>query len=359
MMQTSDSFAKTVRTGWSGILARVVAGVTLFEVVSGLAITFGPFHAVVEWGLLLHTALGLLAVVPMVCYLVSHWKEYVSQALSDVLLLGYVAIGALAVCVVSGLAVAAEALFGIRTTPWLRYAHLVSTLLVVAAFAPHVAIAWWRRRKTQIANGAFTWLCASLSVTCAGAVLVGFLTVAYSGAKYRNEFPADYSYPFGKNRPFAPSLAHTVTNGAYDPHSLAGSQTCGASGCHKEIYDEWQTSAHRYSAMDPIFQGIQSVMAKQNGPESTRYCGGCHDPISLFSGTKNVFVENLTTLQGYNEGISCVACHSIQKTDIQGNANYTMVQPTEYLWQWSAENTVAAIARNFLIRSWPAPHNRL
>ena len=50
-------------------------------------------------------------------------------------------------------------------------------------------------------------------------------------------------------------------------------------------------------------------------------------PISLFSGTKNIFVEKLTGAQGYNEGISCLACHSIQKTDIQGNANYTMWQP--------------------------------
>ena len=111
--------------------------------------------------------------------------------------------------------------------------------------------------------------------------------------------------------------------------------------------------------MDPIFQGIQSVMAKQNGPESTRYCGGCHDPISLFSGTKNIFVEKLTGGQGYNEGISCVACHSIQKTDIQGNANYTMWQPTEYLWQWSPDHSLGALARNFLIRAWPSQHNRL
>ena len=61
--------------------------------------------------------------------------------------------------------------------------------------------------------------------------------------------------------------------------------------------------------MDPLFQGIQNVMAKQNGAESTRYCGGCHDPISLFSGTKNIFVENLTNLHGYQEGVSCLSCH--------------------------------------------------
>jgi len=358
-MQPSNSFANSVRTGWSSVLARAVGGIFLFELVSGLAITFGPFHPAIEWGLLLHTIVGLLAIVPLAWYFVLHWKDYISQTLSDVLLLGYVAIGALAVCAVSGTWITGQALFGIRTSPWLRYAHLISTLLALAAFVPHVFIAWWRRRKTEATKGAPRWLGAGWAAVVVGVVLIGALTVTYSGTKYRNEFPADYSFPFGKDRPFAPSLAHTASNGAYDPRSLAGSESCGSSGCHTEIYREWQTSAHRYSAMDPIFQGIQTVMAKQNGPESTRYCGGCHDPISLFSGTKNIFVEKLTTLQGYNEGISCLVCHSIQKTDIQGNANYTMVQPRGYLWQWSADHTAAAVARNFLIRAWPAQHNRL
>ncbi|MGE5204986.1 MAG: multiheme c-type cytochrome, partial [Chlamydiota bacterium] len=185
------------------------------------------------------------------------------------------------------------------------------------------------------------------------------LVFTYSGTRYHNQFPADYSYPFGKNRPFAPSLAHTATNGAFDPRSLAGSETCGESGCHTQIYNEWKTSAHRYAAMDPIFQRIQNVMATQNGPESTRYCGGCHDPISLFSGSKNILVKNLTGLQGYSEGVSCLACHSIRKTDLQGNADYIVVQPQEYLWQWSADHTLGAVARNFLIRTWPAQHDRL
>jgi hypothetical protein len=358
-LQPSESLARPIRTGWSGVLARAVGGILLFEVVSGLAVTFGPFHPSIEWGVVLHTIVGLLMIAPLVWYVVLHWKDYISQTLSDVLLLGYVAIGALGLCVMSGLWVTGQALFGIHTSPWLRYTHLVFTLLTLAAFVPHIFIAWWRRRKTEASKGAPAWLGAGLAATAGGVVLIGALTLAYSGTKYRNEFPADYSFPFGKDRPFAPSLAHTATNGAYDPRSLGGSERCGSSGCHTEIYREWQTSAHRYAAMDPIFQGIQTVMAKQNGPESTRYCGGCHDPISLFSGTKNIFVEKLTTLQGYNEGISCLACHSIQKTDIQGNANYTMVQPTEYLWQWSAEHSVGAVARNFLIRAWPAPHNRL
>ncbi len=356
-MQSSESCS--IRTGWSTVLARAVGAILVFELVSGLAITFGPFHPAIQWGLLLHTIAGILSIAPLAWYFARHWKDYADQAMSDVLLLGYVGLGALAICEVSGLLVTGQALLGVRTSPSLRYTHLVSALLTLAASVPHILIAWWRRRRNEASRGATGWLGATAALTVGGILLVGILSLAYSGTKYHNQFPSDYSYPFGKDRPFAPSLAHTVTNGSFDPRSLAGSETCGSSGCHTEIYHEWQTSAHRYSAMDPIFQGIQTVMAKQNGPESTRYCGGCHDPISLFSGTKNIFAEKLTALQGYNEGISCLACHSIQKTDIQGNANYTMSQPKEYLWQWSPEHTMGAIARNFLIRSWPAQHNRL
>lgn len=344
---------------WSQKLDKAVGAIIFFETISGLSITFGSFHPAIEWGVLAHTGLGVITIVPLIWYVVRHWREYSDQAVSDVLLLGYVAAASLAICLITGMVVTGQALLGVKTSAWLRYLHLISTLLIVATTVPHIFIAWWRRRNTEVARGAAGWLCVSLGTTCAGIGIIVALTVVYSGPKYRNEFPADYSYAFGKDRPFAPSLARTASNGAYDPRSLAGSATCGSSGCHAEIYAEWRSSAHRYAAMDPIFQGIQTVMAKQNGPESTRYCGGCHDPISLFSGSKNIFTEKLTGSQGYDEGISCLACHSIQKTDIQGNANYTIFQPSEYLWQWSPDHTAGAVARNFLIRAWPAQHNRL
>lgn len=357
-MHSSQTPVRRPLTGWAPALARASAAILLFEFVSGLAITFGPFHAAVEWSLLLHTVAGVLTLAPLTWYFIRHWKDYEGQALSDVLLLGYVGLVALAVCALSGVAVTWQALLADRTSPWLRYTHLVSTLLALAASVPHIFIAWLRRRAA-VSRPAAAWLLTAAAFSLATLAAVGVLAAAYSGTKYRNEFPADYNYLYGKDRPFAPSLARTESNGALDPRSLAGSATCGASGCHAQIYAEWQPSAHRYAAMDPVFQGIQNVMAKQNGPESTRYCGGCHDPISLFSGTKNIFVENLTGLQGFNEGVSCLACHSIQKTDIQGNANYTVTQPSEYLWQWSPDRTAGALARNFLIRAWPTQHNRL
>lgn len=347
------------QAGWSSALSRGVGAVLLFEVVSGLAVSFGPFRPTVEWGLILHTVFGTVAIGPICWYFARHWKTYRTQAMSDVLLLGYAGAAVLAICLVSGLILSGQALFAVKTWAWLRYLHLISTLVGIAMTMPHLMLAFWRRRNSQTYRAAVKWSATAIGATLAIAALVALCAMAYSGTHYRNSFPVGYSFPYGANRPFAPSLARTSTNGAFDPRSLAGSESCGQSGCHSQIYNEWKTSAHRYAAMDPIFQGIQNVMAKQNGPESTRYCGGCHDPISLFSGTKNIFVANLTSQLGYNDGISCMACHAIQKTDIQGNANYTIAQPREYLWQWSADHTIGAVARNFLIRAWPAEHNRL
>jgi hypothetical protein len=96
-------------------------------------------------------------------------------------------------------------------------------------------------------------------------------------------------------------------------------------------------------------------MGEQNGPESTRYCGGCHDPISLFSGTKNIFAKDLTNLTGYKEGVSCVACHAIKKTDVKGNAAYVMTQPPRYIFELSEARLPLAVS-DFLIRAYPREH---
>jgi hypothetical protein len=329
-----------------------------FETVSGLAITLSPFNATIQWSVIAHTVVGAVTLLPVAWYCWRHWQQYRAYATSHVVLLGWLGLTALAVCSVSGLVVTWQAFFGVKTDAFWRQVHLISTLVVVAGVVPHLLFAAWRVTRNGMggpARGYFAWCLAATVVGCAA---VGMLASRYSGSKYANAFPKDYSFFYGTNRPFAPSLARTDTGGAFDAQSLAGSHSCGTAGCHEQIVEEWQPSAHRYAAMDTVFLGIQNVMAKQNGPESTRYCGGCHDPISLFSGTKNIFVENLTGLHGYQEGVSCLACHAIRETDVKGNANYTVTQPREYLWQW-ATNGVALLARDFLIRSYPNEHNKL
>ena len=57
----SSAAARPVRADWASRLSRAAAAVLLFELFTGLAVTFGAFHPAVEWGLILHTAAGVLA----------------------------------------------------------------------------------------------------------------------------------------------------------------------------------------------------------------------------------------------------------------------------------------------------------
>jgi hypothetical protein len=41
----------------------------------------------------------------------------------------------------------------------------------------------------------------------------------------------------------------------------------------------------------------------------------------------------VTSVRGYDEGVSCLVCHSIHETDLKGNANYTIEQPIRYLYE--------------------------
>ncbi len=347
---------------WRRGLAAVTLAWLVFETVSGLAIYLLPFSVPNQWMVVVHTVAGLLALVPALFYQVRHLAVYWSRSLTAIKVMGYLASAATLAAVVSGVVLTWQALLGSRISYGWDVAHVISTFALIAFTLPHVVVILVRDRALGARPEAVGLRSAQrrslVKVTllvAAGGAVVGVLWAVYPGERLDNGFPADYSYKYGPDRPFAPSLARTVTGGAYDPRSLSGSESCGTAGCHAEIVAEWRVSAHRWAAMDPGFQRIQSEMAKQNGPESTRYCGGCHDPISLFSGAKNIFNEHLTALAGYNEGVSCLVCHSVRKTDLEGNANYLVAQPSRYLFELR-DGRAARLMRDFLIRSYPRQH---
>jgi len=358
MTSAANEARNTSGTGWVSVLARLSMALLVFEGLSGLAITFLPFHPALQWTVIGHTLAGLMTVLPLAWYVTAHWREYREHAASHITVLGYLGSIALLLCAISGLVVTWQSCFEIRTLGWCRKVHLVTTLVTLGALLPHVAFSYLRLRREGRSPEAGGYVRQILAASLVGLILTGGLTLLYSGTGFINQLPKDYSFIYGTNRPFAPSLARTDTGGAFDERSLSGSASCGTAGCHSQILEEWKPSAHRYAAMDTVFQGIQTVMAKQNGPESTRYCGGCHDPISLFSGAKNIFAANLTGLPGYQEGVSCLACHAIRETDLKGNANYTMTQPQQYLWQWQVKG-LGRVARDFLIRAYPTEHAKL
>ena len=56
---------RPLHTGWNAWLSTVVGATLLLLTVSGLAVTFGPFHPAIEWGLLIHTAIGAAMLLPL------------------------------------------------------------------------------------------------------------------------------------------------------------------------------------------------------------------------------------------------------------------------------------------------------
>jgi hypothetical protein len=317
---------------------------------------------------ILHTGAGLIFLIPCGWYLIRHWLVYRRATMTHIKLMGYGGVFALLALGVSGVVLTWQALFSVRISYVWDMIHIIATFAAVALSLPHIVLIVLRDIKAKaveeiagVLRAQKAYGVSTVVVALVFFALVGVMSLAYRPAKLVNQFPPDYSFRYGEDRPFAPSLSRTETSGALDSRLFSGSDSCGTSGCHTQIVEEWRVSAHRYAAMDAGFQAIQLNMAKQNGPESTRYCGGCHDPISLFSGTKNIFtdVKDLTSLSGYQEGVSCLVCHSVRETDLKGNAAYVIAQPKRYLFELEYEqgkDEVSRLARDFLIRAYPRPH---
>jgi hypothetical protein len=103
--------------------------VLMFEGLTGLVLTFAPFHAAIQYGVLLHTLIGVVTLIPISWYLAVHWRDYKHFSLSHVVLLGYVATIGLTVCVLSGVVVTVQGLFALRMSNVWRQIHLISTFV--------------------------------------------------------------------------------------------------------------------------------------------------------------------------------------------------------------------------------------
>lgn len=347
---------------WRQKLLIFVSGLILFETLTGLLIYFLPFSLTNQVNVLMHTIIGIIFIIPFLWYLIRHWIVYQMMPMTHFKFTGYILMISLIVLIISGLLLTYQSVFSVRISRTWDLIHTGSTFAMIAFMVPHVLLIVISNHMSRhkpalkaVNRASNYYIKAIFGLGALLFVIMALWIYSYEEPVLNNNFSEDYSYLYGQDRPFAPSLATTTTGSAFDSRSLGGSASCGTKSCHEEIYNEWQSSAHRYSSMDVGFQVIQNAMAEQNGPESTRYCGGCHDPISLFSGTKNIGVGNLSSLTGYQEGISCVACHAITQTDIKGNADYVIRQPGRYMYEHDSGN-MAKFISDFLIRAYPDNH---
>ncbi len=344
---------------WRRPLTGLVLGLTLFETLGGLFIYLLPFSVFNQYSVILHTVVGVLMLVPVLWYTAQHWLRRFRGRFNHFQLLGYLSAVAMALVCVSGCVLTWQAIFRTAISYDWGMVHLVTGLVLVFILGAHLLTLWIRKSNVadvvaNMARAKRSFLVQTFGITAALFALQLGAAAIYVESPVNNAFPDDYSWKYGEDRPFAPSLVRTASNWAYDPSTLSGSAGCGTSGCHSDILAEWEPSAHRYASSDVAFQAVQRIMLDDTGAESTRYCAGCHDPIALLSGNKNVNVEGLTSV-GADEGVSCIACHSVTQTDVRGNADYTVTQPVRYIGE-RKEGKWNKWISDFLIRAYPEKH---
>ena len=353
---------KSPKEKWHSQLLIWVVGILFFELISGLVIYWGSFSVTTQALVIMHTLVGLVAVIPYIIYQIRHWLTYRKNNLTQHKLIGYIAMVSAAGAAITGLLLTYEAVFSTHIIYLWDQIHIVTTFAFFLSAVPHIGlliIRDFRAAKVKNENSLIKSEKAFGSrILFVITILIGIgaLSIyAYNPIQFNNKFPSDYQFVYGKNKPFEPSLASTSNGDALDARLLGDSKSCMSSGCHTNVGHEWEANAHRYSAMDPAFRVVQHAMAVEKGPASTRYCGGCHDPISLLSGSKNLDDKNLTNPIGMDEGISCKSCHSITKVDVKGNAQYEITKQDPYMFEMQ-KGKVSKFLSDFLIRAYPKFH---
>lgn len=317
---------------------RQTSGVFLFLALSGLIPFLARYGVLSQWVLLLHMAVGVLAVVPLTWMFWKHGRAANASAPTPWWSSGLWAGVGWVVLGTSGLWLVGRGIWGVFVPYRMHYIHLAAGVAFGAVGLLHVGQGVMRSKSPQ---GRYAQLARPVALW--GIVLlVGAAGISFARWQKTPEVAN-----------FSPSNARTTTGRVIPAGSMGSSASCGTSGCHSTIYQEWAPSAHRYSAIDPFYQAIKTNYIHDRGPDSPRYCAGCHEPLPLVAG-ENILAQ---TGKSGSEGSSCVFCHALRDTETRGNANYAVRPPDRYLFELSSHSALRKIA-NMLIRLHPDQHVR-
>jgi tetratricopeptide (TPR) repeat protein len=161
----------------------------------------------------------------------------------------------------------------------------------------------------------------------------------------------------GPRGPFFPSSIQTNTGKLIPADFFMDSKGCGE--CHKEIYKEWNSSAHHFASFNnQFYRKSIEYMQDVSGTQSSKWCAGCHDHALLLNGRwERPVKEQIDTPEAQN-GLGCMSCHSITKVDSSmGNAGFTMEYPPLHELA-NSKNPYLHKLNHFLTYLNPEPHRR-
>ncbi len=161
----------------------------------------------------------------------------------------------------------------------------------------------------------------------------------------------------GPKSPFWPSSANTNTGSTIPSNFFMDSKLCGE--CHKDIYEQWNSSAHHFGSFNNQFYR-KSIEYMQDvvGTKPTKWCAGCHDHAVFFNGRFDKPIKDQIDTPEAQNGLGCLSCHAIVHVDSSmGNGGFTIEYPPLHELASSRQPLIRRLDR-FLTYLDPEPHRK-
>lgn len=175
--------------------------------------------------------------------------------------------------------------------------------------------------------------------------------------------PAPLSMPAeamgGADGPFFPSSISNAHGGLVPSSIYMDPQSCGRSGCHPDVLEQWESSVHHLGSFNnQWYRKSVEYMQEVAGVQASKWCGGCHDPAILQSGMMDTPIKEIVHTPQAQAGITCTACHMISEVESSmGNGDYEITIPALHDLATS-DNRLLTEVHDFIVRMDPEPHRR-
>lgn len=162
----------------------------------------------------------------------------------------------------------------------------------------------------------------------------------------------------GSGSPFFPSSAQSNTGDLIPSDFFLDSKVCGE--CHKDIYEQWNSSMHHFSSFNNQFyrKSIEYMQEVTGGVEASKWCAGCHDHAMFFNGLFERPVKEQIDTPEALAGLGCMSCHSITHvSDTMGNGGFTITYPPLHEMSKS-NNALIKTIHDYFVNTAPAAHRQ-
>lgn len=339
----------------------IIIGMLVLLPNSGYLASFAASSIFYLSNVFLHVGLGALLFLPIVICGRRYLKRYAHTGKELGLYAGNLGYWLLIAGMSLGLGLTVSGVRG--ELIWLLYAHIALCVFGVIFFVVSI-----RRVGHQISIdnpintvGRYLLICVSVAICIPILVKSYQLVFLRIDDRIHNPHAAPMDMPgeaqHGEQGAFYPSSIAALPHDKGDTEFLLRSETCGESGCHPDIYQQWQSSAHRYSDFKNLwYRAAVSEAENKLGTQSTKWCAGCHTPTTLLRGEMQAPASQYGQLPSAHSGISCTVCHAIVEVrGTMGQGGFIIEKP-KLFDMLAGENAALKKLYAWFVHLDPAPH---